>query len=57
MNNKKGGKVIKLNQTSWSKPYINMNTEADDSEEHNFKLINNRVFRKNHGKDEKIFEI
>ena len=48
---KKGTQTIKINQKSWLKPYIDMNTELrkkakNDFEKDIFKLITNSVFKK-----------
>ena len=48
---KKGTQTIKINQKSWLKPYIDMNTELrkkakNDFEKDIFKLMTNSVFKK-----------
>ena len=48
---KKGTQTIKINQKSWLKPYIDMNTELrkkakNDFEKDIFKLTTNSVFKK-----------
>ena len=58
INTKKIHKVIKLNQKTWQKSYIDMNTKLrieakNDFGKDFFKLMNNAVFQKNYSKCKK----